>query len=52
MQTDTRRKESNSNRRNLKYLLPFCSELNKNMVTRINIQFDGMTKYGKSDIIK
>ncbi|MGP1599312.1 hypothetical protein [Peptoanaerobacter stomatis] len=38
-------------KRALKRLLPFCSELNKNMVTRMNIQLDGMEKNEKSDII-
>ena len=42
---------SRERKRALKRLLPFCSGLNKNMVTRMNIQLDGMRKYEKSDII-
>ena len=43
---------SRERKRALKRLLPFCSGLNKNMVTRMNIQLDGMTKYWKSDKMK
>lgn len=43
--------KSRERKRALKRLPPFCSELNKNMVTRMNIQLDRMEKYEKSDII-